>query len=326
MQKQDFNSLLQNYLDGKASPEEEALLASFFEHSGNPLKNTTLSAGDKDRLLSNFSRSPRFRSPELVRHKNRLAWLSPLRHWQSAAIWVLVIGSIFVFWPSPKNKSSSEYNTVYKEIKTGIGKTARLLLPDSSEIILNANSTLRYAADFARNRRVQLIGEALFKVHPDKAHPFRISTADSLVTEVLGTQFNINSYAGSPHTKVTVLSGRVQVQKKENILGILTRHQAIVYDRQTGRSAEVAVTATNNGISWIKGEWIYDGMNLTDLQALLENYYGITATYTGKAKQLSTDANMNFNQQQTAQDIVNIFCMAAGCRFKWNDKTRVELF
>jgi transmembrane sensor len=315
MQNKDFTSLLNRYLAGQASEEEEAQLAQFFEQSGDSAKDTRLSASEQDRMFASFSESPRFREIPVRNSLRRL------RSWPAAAASLLVIASALA-WLLLRNTTLREKAIVYKEVKTGKGQLLTVLLPDSTEITLNANSTLRYHPRFAEVREVMLTGEALFKVHNDPAHPFRINTGDSLLTEVLGTAFNINSYENQPNTRVTVLSGRVRVQHGATVLGILSQQQALAYDRDT-RSSTGVISAANAATSWTRGEWIYDGMTIADLQSLLNNYYGITVK---AGKTFTTSASMNFHKRQDAREIVSIFCAVTGCQYKWTDATTVILF
>ncbi|MFT5752700.1 MAG: transmembrane sensor, partial [Dokdonia sp.] len=72
---------------------------------------------------------------------------------------------------------------------TEIAEQKTIILPDNSEIILNAQSTIRYSQkDWDDNRLVYLDGEAFFKVA--KGETFDVQTTHGTVT-VLGTQFNV---------------------------------------------------------------------------------------------------------------------------------------
>jgi ferric-dicitrate binding protein FerR (iron transport regulator) len=92
------------------------------------------------------------------------------------------------------------------------GGTYQITLPDGTKVWLNAASSLKFPASFAKlkDRRVELVGEGYFEVAKDKAHPFIVKT-DKQEVEVLGTHFNINSYADEASTKTTLLEGSVRV-------------------------------------------------------------------------------------------------------------------
>src|SRR5579872_616700 len=84
----------------------------------------------------------------------------------------------------------------YSEIRTGYGEIKSVLLPDSSVVTLNANSTMRIPEQWteASGRQVWLEGEAYFQVQkkPATAEKFVVHTKEVDV-EVLGTKFNVNA-------------------------------------------------------------------------------------------------------------------------------------
>ncbi len=101
----------------------------------------------------------------------------------------------------------------YETVKTA-DNTKNVLLPDGSEIILNANSKLKYLKKFERKeRRISLNGEAFFNVTADSTKPFRINVTNAVV-EVLGTSFNVNAYSNKEHIEVVVAKGRVELASK----------------------------------------------------------------------------------------------------------------
>ena len=51
-----------------------------------------------------------------------------------------------------------------------------------------------------------MIGEANFKVNPDKKHPFIVKANDYQVT-ALGTEFNVNAYPENSELMATLLEG-----------------------------------------------------------------------------------------------------------------------
>ncbi len=91
---------------------------------------------------------------------------------------------------------------------TGRGELSTVLLPDSSEVILNHTSELVVDRRMgAKGRRVVLKGEAFFRVRPGR-DPFIVST-DAGTVQVLGTQFNVR--IREDRLEVGVVSGRVSV-------------------------------------------------------------------------------------------------------------------
>ena len=76
-----------------------------------------------------------------------------------------------------------------KSFETRIAQTKTLVLPDTSEVILNSASLLSYNKKTWKDKRdLELDGEAFFKV--SKGQKFTVNT-DVGSVEVLGTQFNV---------------------------------------------------------------------------------------------------------------------------------------
>ncbi len=100
-------------------------------------------------------------------------------------------------------------------------------LPDGSQLVLNKNSSISYATNFEKNRRVELNeGEVFFEVAHDRSHPFVIAIKDVKV-EVVGTSFNIKRSKKS--VEVIVETGVVKVNKNGKQL-ILTKGESVLLD------------------------------------------------------------------------------------------------
>ena len=84
-----------------------------------------------------------------------------------------------------------------------------VMLPDSSEVWLNAASQIRYHKSFLNNREIFLEkGEAFFKVKKAQGAPFRVYFRESRI-EVTGTEFNIK--AGHMESEITLFNRLHQI-------------------------------------------------------------------------------------------------------------------
>lgn len=84
-------------------------------------------------------------------------------------------------------------------------------LADGTVIWLNSESELRYPTSFTDNvRRVELKGEAYFKVAHNENQPFIVDAGDYHV-EVLGTEFNLSAYPDDHNKITTLLRGKVKI-------------------------------------------------------------------------------------------------------------------
>jgi len=124
---------------------------------------------------------------------------------------------------------------------TALGEKAIITLQDSTKIVLNADSKLRYPSKFGNKiREIYLEGEAYFEVRHDTSKPF-IVHADGLTTTVLGTKFNISAFPHDNDVVVSLFEGSVKVSKTEEDktekLAILKPSQQIIYSEVDGKTA-----------------------------------------------------------------------------------------
>jgi len=112
-------------------------------------------------------------------------------------------------------------------LSTANGETYQVRLPDGTLVYLNSASSLKYPASFAKlaKRKVVLTGEGYFQVSKDKAHPFIVESRGQEV-EVLGTEFNINSYSDEPAVATTLVEGSVSISSLRSSSSLRGRTEA----------------------------------------------------------------------------------------------------
>lgn len=173
-----------------------------------------------------------------------------------------------------KAEASLKFNT----ISTPKGGQWQVLLPDGSKVWLNAVSSLTYPLSFAssKNRKVELSGEAYFEIAKDKLKPFIVQTAKQDV-EVLGTHFNITSYADDQVTKTTLLEGSVKV--KDNRSGDA---QMLKPGEQCSLS-ESGIAITNidvdESIAWKNGYFMFHDERQDAIMRKLARWYNVEVEY-----------------------------------------------
>lgn len=117
----------------------------------------------------------------------------------SVAAAAAVIIAVIIFWPKS--------NLI--QLETVSLNTETFLLPDSSEVILNAGSVITYDDDWSKERTLQLEGQAFFKVK--KGSKFTV-VSDLGLVEVMGTSFDV--FARDTRFKVECRTGKVKVSLK----------------------------------------------------------------------------------------------------------------
>lgn len=106
---------------------------------------------------------------------------------------------------------------------TGTAEQQSVILTDGSTAKLTAQTALAVRHE-GQERRVELLhGEAIFRVRPDRAHPF-IVTSRGGSTRALGTEFLVAQHGGA--TTVAVLKGKVEVTAEQETLQLTSGHVA----------------------------------------------------------------------------------------------------
>ena len=116
-------------------------------------------------------------------------------------------------------------------------KVENLTLADGTQLTLNRGAQLIYPEKFAgRTREIFLSGEAYFDVAHDKKHPFIVRAGD-LKIKVLGTKFNLKSYAEDSEVEVTLVEGSVEMETKlggDDRIVRLRPGELVKLDKRTG--------------------------------------------------------------------------------------------
>lgn len=147
---------------------------------------------------------------------------------------------------------------IFNMISVPQGGEYQLELSDGTQVWLNAETKLVYPVRFVGGeRKVILEGEAYFEVSEDKKHPFIISVGD-LEVKVLGTSFNVHGYADEENIVTTLLTGSVQINKQQQVLGVLRPSEQGVWDvsRKHFEAAEVYAPAY---VQWRDGDFNFRG-------------------------------------------------------------------
>jgi transmembrane sensor len=163
--------------------------------------------------------------------------------WAAAVIAGIGIATTIGYLSNSHRHAEESYATPYGEMRT-------LYLPDSSKLVLNAHSSVRYGGSWraGQAREVWLDGEGYFDVRPDKASAFRVHTKD-LTVEVLGTSFDIRNRRGK--TEVVLETGKVKVRFPAGIHEdvVLAPGDRVIYDPAKTELAHT-ITVPENYTSW----------------------------------------------------------------------------
>lgn len=247
--------------------------------------------------------------PVAANHRLRI-----LRLWQSVAA-VLLLAVAFLSY-LVMQAETPEIDLIQEFIP--ISGMRQLSLPDGSQVQLNSKSTLLYPKQFTgKERSVYLIGEANFKVKPDKKHPFIVKSNELQVT-ALGTEFNISAYPENTEISTALLSGSVLVEY-ENLTQrtVLKPDEQLIYDRENHRF-KVERPDMADVTAWQRGELVFHEMALEDIIRVLERKYNYTFVYS--LSNLKNDRlSFHFKDKAPLAEVMDVIVDVAG-----NLKFRIE--
>jgi transmembrane sensor len=238
----------------------------------------------------------------------------------AASVVVLLVSSIWLMNRPVQKQAGATKPALDKKI-TGRSEYKYLLLPDSTQVWLNAASTLEYPHRFAAGKReVILTGEAYFDVkHADK-QPFLIHTG-KVTTLVLGTAFNIKAYPGREHIIVSVSRGKVRVHYDKKEVATLTPGQQVKVSNSNKPVVQKKIAVTETA-PWQQGNLVYDDETISDIVADLERIYDVTIRVQKEAlanERIST----SFKREIGIEHALQVLCNVTDSRLKLVDNMYV---
>jgi ferric-dicitrate binding protein FerR (iron transport regulator) len=171
-------------------------------------------------------------------------------------------------------------NTVeYHTLSTPRGGQYKLVLPDGSDVWLNAASSITFPTAFiGKERNVTIKGEAYFEVAHNAKQPFHVKV-NKMNIEVLGTHFNINSYRDEPYIKTTLLEGSVKISRNDGETVLLKpRHQARV-NQLTDEPIAITTPDIDEVMAWKNGRFFYNNTDLKTIMRQVMRWYDVDVEY-----------------------------------------------
>jgi ferric-dicitrate binding protein FerR (iron transport regulator) len=344
MTQYDFDKLLEKYLQGACTPEEELLLDEWANRQ-IATENAALSEDTKavkKRLWKRISKtvsptnSPLDAFSFITTGRDSIRWFSWTKLGVAASF--VLFCSIGVWYNGVLNKDKKIDTTEKQagvEMTNTTGKAQIITLNDGSTVNLQPNSTLTFSEKFGdHNRIVYLKGEGFFNVKRDTTKPFYVY-AGNLVTEVLGTSFTVKSYEKEQISEVIVVSGKVMVYNTADTEGgkkitkqtILTPNKKVVFEKTTQQiKADLVEKPIALNPPKTPESFIFQEEPLFDVLKKLENVYGLEivpasalkdCVFTGDLNGLELQEQLSFicksitgqfEKQQT-----RILIMGQGC-------------
>lgn len=199
----------------------------------------------------------------------------------AASVVVLFTLTSLLYWYIQPDRDWITHQTKFGEVKI-------VVLPDSSEVTLNANSSIRYLDEWPpkSERNVWLEGEAFFKVTKrpslSDAQSFLKFTvhAKQLGIQVLGTRFNV--YNRKSKTEVVLQEGSVSITVEDNAISApgqdlrMEPGEKVTYHEKSLSRQHVN---PDDFTSWKDGRLVFDAISLEQVARTIEETYGVDVQF-----------------------------------------------
>jgi ferric-dicitrate binding protein FerR (iron transport regulator) len=190
----------------------------------------------------------------------------------------LLAFTVWSLFLQEKPSELAENQITWNEIESPAGMRSHVVLPDGTDLWLNAESKIKYSIPFTReNRQVELTGEAFLKVVKNEEAPF-IVNAGAASVKVLGTQFNVKAYPDDEQLEVALTEGSLEFTGTstdgKKAAATLIANDFLAMNKTTGQF-KLQNKNLNKHISWVKNIIIFDDTPMPEVARILERWYGV---------------------------------------------------
>jgi ferric-dicitrate binding protein FerR (iron transport regulator) len=212
---------------------------------------------------------------------------------------------------------------VYNTITTPRGGQYHIVLPDNTQVWLNAASSLRFPVAFSgKERDVVLSGEGYFEVAKDVSKPFTVLLASAagggkgagakgdggvrgkdgagdggMKVNVLGTHFNIMAYSDENSVKTTLLEGAVRLTSHAGKMLLKPGQQGSL--PHNSDEFQLSVPDIGSVIAWKNGEFRFDNTPVSAIMRQIERWYDLSVGYEGDMKDIVLSGVISRKQDVT---------------------------
>lgn len=225
--------------------------------------------------------------------------------WRLAAIWISVfLTSGAVIWQWNRSSNLPSDGSDKAQFFHSANAIKKIILPDSSVVVLQQNSSLRIAGSYNSNKRdVYLTGNAFFEVAKSKTKPF-IVHSKHLETEVLGTRFFVSALEPADRHSVLLEEGKVVVRLQDlHTEHTLKPNEKLTYSAST-KETQIK-SAEHIHLNMENGSLDLDGVDVTILRQILFDFYGIELN-NNNPKHGNVHYKMKLKVQMKATEIAKL--------------------
>lgn len=312
--------VIQKYLQGTATPEEVAQMKAYLLDE-DPDLSTFLEVLDAswtglpdrppvdglttERILSRLKEQLFERRRPVISLGFRIA----------AAILIPVIAATTFFLYYQSHKPAERQQLAQNNRKVLVNRDNRMkkaTLPDRSQVWLSPNSELSWSPDFnVKDRAVSIKGEAFFDVAPVAQLPFRVTSA-GVTIEVLGTAFNVEAYEQEASIRVSLVKGKVAVEKQ-----VLTAGQLFTYYKE-GATTAIQPLKIKDATAWTRGGLVLNDIEMDAALERVAQRYHLQLSYGKNVRLAGRRVSGSFKEDEPLDQVLDILLFISKYTYRIN--------
>lgn len=311
MDKSQINNLLARYQRGEATPKEKAMIEAYMLMAEKEHAHFTEREKEviKARIWNNLYTA---KAPG-----RKTQWISSMsqRSRKIAAVGILLCGlgiTAYIFQYQLRDLVDP---VAIKTIETGPYEIKQVPMPDGSVVTLAQNSSISFPESYRSDKRRALVhGTAFFNIAHDAARPFNVES-DELNINVLGTSFQVEDAKSGYEASVTVVTGKVQVNRENRQLAILHSNQQITYDKFSRQSTIVQQMNAAAETGWTNNQLVFNETPLAVVIKTLQVYYEIKIELPESALRTGGTFSGAFGRNESRKEVLDVICLSSGLSY-----------
>ena len=201
-------------------------------------------------------------------------------------------------------------------VETGYQERTKVVLPDSTQVWLNAASRLAYTDDFmVNNREVEIAGEAFFDVTRNEELPFVVRFAGNTIT-VKGTRFNVTAYDVEDKVYAALVEGCIEFAGNTVKLD-MNPGELLSYDTNSEDVVKCKADLSSH-VSWVGGKLDYSAITLDQLLTRLSSIYGFKVKYD-PVKYVNHTFRIILSTNESLNDVLDAVSIIVPFDWKYED-------
>ena len=275
----EINSIIQKYLQGTTSEEDNQQLKQWIQQSPENKKRLFAEKDiwDTYSLHSNQRKYEVNIELELLNQQIKPGKTERTLHLTSIMKMVAILLLAFgLGWSSRFISSTNSLQTseaTMQEIFVPKGQVNQVFLADGTRIWINSETRLIVPSVFGINERiVKLNGEAFFEVAKDQKRPFRVKVNGQQI-EVIGTSFNVRAYDNSNKIETTLETGQIKLRTGSQTTMLLPGEHCLFNKEEK----QIIISKVNSKAfsSWKDGRYEFKNEDLMEVFKVIERWYDV---------------------------------------------------